>query len=57
LKLAITALVLMAFASVACVIQNWWDKMTAEDRMTGALKVIVAAVVTVSVLAIVLIMI
>jgi hypothetical protein len=47
----------MALAVIACIIQNWLDKMTAEDRMTGALKVIVAAVVIIIVIAIVLILI
>ena len=38
MKLVITVLILMAFATIACIIQNWWDKMTAEDRMESALR-------------------
>lgn len=45
MKLAITALILMAFAAAACIIQNWWDGMTAEDRMRRALVVICIVVV------------
>ncbi len=51
MKLAITALVLMAFATAACILQNWWDKMTAEDRMQRALRVICVIVVVLLILA------
>lgn len=55
MRLAITALALMAVVAAACIIQNWWDKMTAEDRMSNALIVIALSVLIISVTVILLI--
>jgi nitrate reductase gamma subunit len=56
MKDAITLLVLMAFASVVCITQNWWDKMTAEEKMSSALKYFIGAIFIAALVAIVLIM-
>lgn len=45
----------MALAVLACITQNWLDKMTAEEKMSNALIVIIASVLIVSVTVIVLI--
>jgi hypothetical protein len=45
----------MALVAVAAIAQNWLDKMTAEDRMSNALIVIVVSVLIISVTVILLI--
>jgi hypothetical protein len=45
----------MALAVLACITQNWLDQMTAEEKMSNALIVIIASVLIVSVTVIVLI--
>jgi hypothetical protein len=51
----IVILLLMALAVLACIAQNWWDKMTAEDRMSNALIIISVSVLIISVTGILLI--